>query len=194
MKALVDSGSSLCCIKKSLLQKLCPGLTSFKHSKCSHVKGISSKLIQVDGTIRLTIKIGEQDFEHDSYIFDDIHHSLIIGIDFLQEHKCTLNFAESQFETKSGDRIIGFHSAFKIGLVRLTQTIDLKPMSECLVPMRLSNIADGGVALLEHVKSLENKENGLARTVVRPNKGRAMCRVLNPLSCQKHLQSGTVNG
>ena len=118
----------------------------------------------------------------DGYLMD-IHHSLIIGIVLLT----LLNLKQTLV-------IIGFLSAFKIGLVRLTQSIDMKPMSECLVPIRLSNIADGEVALVEPVNSLENKAIGLARTVVRSNKGRAMCRVLNPFTCQKHLQSGTVIG
>lgn len=194
VKTLVDSGSGLCCIKKSLLEELYPDLLTPRPSKYSHVKGISGTLIEVLGTIKLKIKIGAKVFEHDFHIFDDIHHSFIIGIDFLQRHKCTINFAKSQFETESGDRLIGFISPFKLGLARSTHTFTIEPMSECLLPVRFSNIKDGDIALLEPVQSLSDKNIGLAKTLIKSNKGRGMCRVLNPFPHSQLLKAGTVVG
>lgn len=194
VRTLVDSGSSLCCIKKSLYQQMYPEMTNIKPSKYSFVKGISGKLIEVGGSVDLKITIGGRTCSHAFHIIEDIHHSLIIGIDFLKQHKCTLNFAKSQFETESGDCLISFISPFKIGLARLTKSITIEPMSECLVPVRLSKIENGGVALVETVSSLSDKEVGLARTLVKSNNGRAICRILNPFPSTKHIKAGTVIG
>lgn len=99
IRSLVDSGSSLCCIRKSLLCKIDTSLTIFGTSEHSHVVGVSGKLIEGKGTVTLTLKIGDQQFCQKFHVFDDIHHSLILGVNFLKNHKCKLNFATSMFES-----------------------------------------------------------------------------------------------
>lgn len=194
VRTSVDSGSGVCCIRKSLYQQLYPGKLHLQPSKFPFVKGISGTLIKVDGCTNLQITIGGRSFSHTFYVIDDIHHAFIIGIDFLKQHKCTLNFATSQFESESGDCLVNFISPNKIGLARLAMSVTIEPSSECLVPVRLSQIENGGVALVESVNSLSKEDVGLARTLVKSNYGRTICRLLNPFPTAKYIKAGTVIG
>jgi hypothetical protein len=83
IRSLVDSGSSICCVKQFFLHKIFPNPQPLQKSEFPVVKGISGKLIPVKGSIMLDINIGNAKFTQKFHVFDDIHHDLIIGIDFL---------------------------------------------------------------------------------------------------------------
>lgn len=190
VKALVDSGSDLCCINKSLLKKF--GIMTIDNSVFKQVRGISGKTIHVKGTVNLNIMVGDSSFPQKFHVFDNIHHSLIIGHDFLKTNKCKLNYDTLQFET--GVPSLQSLSTFKVGLARLTGSVTLQPLSETLVPVRLSRIGHDGVGIVEPIQSIFEKNVALARAVVRSDNGRASCKLLNPLPFEVTLKSRMVVG
>ena len=190
IKALVDSGADLCCINKSLLTKL--GLTNYEQTKTTQVRGVSGKIIQVLGTIKLNISIGESQFIQNFHIFDNIHHSLIIGHDFLHQNKCKLDYEKQEFQ--AGIANVHILTTFSTGLARLQYSVVLKPLSETLVPVRLSRIQNNEVALIEPVQSLLKKHVTIARTVVKSNNGKAACKIMNPYPFEVFLCSNVVVG
>ena len=189
-KALVDSGSDICCIHKSLLKNF--GLTTIENSDYMQVRGISGKLIKVQGTVVLNLQIGNASYTHRFYVFDNIHHGLIIGHDFLKDNKCTLNYETLEFNT--GVPSVNCLTSSRIGLARLKGSVTLPPLSETLVPVRLSKLGHGQVSIVEPVQSLVNHNVALARAVIKSHHGKCACKLLNPLPFEVRLKSNVVVG
>ena len=85
----MDSGSSLCCITKSLLNLVDTSLCAFKH-----IIGVSGKGLIVKSTVTLLLEIGDSIISQNYHMFDNIHHKLILGVDFLKKYKCKINYEE----------------------------------------------------------------------------------------------------
>ena len=194
IRSLVDSGSSICCVKQSLLHKIFPTPKPLQKSEFPVVKGVSGKLIPVKGTIMLDLNIGNAKFSQKFHVFDNIHHDLIIGIDFLKKNKCSLDFSTSTLRSDSGIPIVNFVSSLMTGLARLKKTVILQPMSETLVPVKISKVPSNTAVLLEPVQSLLNNQITCARALLKSVNRSSACRVLNPLPVSVTLRSNSVVG
>ena len=100
INCLVDTGYTLSCIKKSLLDTIDQDFIMYGKSDFKKVKGIGGHLIDLKGTATLPIQIGRHLFYQKFYNFDEILHPLLLGIDFLKTKNCTLNFESQTIETE----------------------------------------------------------------------------------------------
>ena len=106
INTLVDTGSNLSCIQKSLLDSLDQDFISYGASEYEKVRGIGGHLINIIGTAIPPPKIGDCIFYQKFYIFDKFLHPLLLGIDFLKMHKCKLSFETKSLDTDSGTPVI----------------------------------------------------------------------------------------
>ena len=197
VNTLVDTGSNLSCIQKSLLDSLDQDFIVYGSSEYEKVKGIGGHLISIIGTATLPLKIGDSVFYQKFYIFDKILHPLLLGIDFLKTHKCTLNFETKSLDTDSGTPVINFieeQTKRVTGLARPVKHTVILPQSETIIPIRISRLPNKETTLFEPLGLLAHKKLAGARTITTVNNGRGLCRILNPLPTPVSLGPSNVIG
>ena len=183
IKCLVDTGSTLSCIQKSLLDTIDSDFIMYGKSDYKKVKGIGGHVIDIKGTATLPIKIGDHIFYQKFYIFDDILHPLLLGIDFLKANNCSLNFENQTLDTEEGMPVINIvQPAFKLGLARPLRQCVIQPNSETVIPIRISKVPHQETVLFEPVNLLTRKKLAGAKSIVKVNNGRGFCKIMNPLS------------
>ena len=97
-RCLVDTGAMISCISKSLLQRI---QQTFKDGQgpvlrpvpFAHAYGVGGEVLDVQGSVILDIRIEDKILSHKFHVFDRIHHSMILGMDFLTEKKCKLDLS-----------------------------------------------------------------------------------------------------
>ena len=195
INTLVDTGSSLSCIQKSLLESLDQDFIIYGRSDYRKVKGIGGNLIDISGTAILPLQIGDHKFYQKFYIFDDILHPLLLGIDFLQANKCTLNFENQTIDTEKGEPVVNIlKPVFNMGLARPVRHTVIQPHSETVFPIRISRVPNQETVMFEPVNLLTKKKLAGAKSIIKVNKGRGFCKVLNPLSSPVTLKPWQVIG
>ena len=155
INTLVDTGSSLSCIKQSLLNALDQDFIVYGKTDYRKVKGIGGHVINITGTATLPIKIGDHIFYQKFYIFDEILHPLLLGIDFLTANNCTLNFENQTIDTEEGEPVINIlKPTFNMGLARPVRHTVIQPHSETVLPIRISRVPNQETVLFEPVNLL----------------------------------------
>lgn len=94
MKALVDTGASISCISMSQLSKL-PSLTNLQKSNISHVRGVGGEVLDVVGCIELKVDIQNCIVLQKFHVFQRLHFSIILGMDFLDNNDVILDFSQN---------------------------------------------------------------------------------------------------
>ena len=195
INTLVDTGSSLSCIHKSLLESLDQDFITYGKSDYRKVKRIGGNLIDISGIAILPLQIGDHKFYQKFYIFDDILHPLLSGIDFLQANKCTLNFENQTIDTEEGEPVVNIlNPIFNMGLARPVRHTVIQPHSETVFPIRISRVPNKETVMFEPVNLLTKKKLAGAKSIIKVNKGRRFCKVLNPLSSPVPLKPWHVIG
>ena len=54
--------------------------------------------IQIKGTVSVLIKIGPKTYEHTFYVLIEAASDCLLGLDFLETHKCDALFSESNMK------------------------------------------------------------------------------------------------
>ena len=191
-KALIDTGADISCMSekffRSLPSKFKP---SYDKPKFNFVSGVGGEKHPILGKVSLNFKIDEYEYNHDFHIFKHLHHHVIIGNDFLVPHKAIVNSGRSlQLENGRHVGLVGIEG--RIGLVRSTKSIVIPAAAEMIVGVRISN-ADGKNVLLESTNSFKRSHNVfVAKTVSKVEKGKSVCRVINPTDVPVTINAGTV--
>ena len=90
--ALCDTGANMSCVSKSFLDK------AFTHNKpkfipsiYTSIKGVGGTIHPVSGSVSLEVKFKTVSLVHDFLVVEDLHHSLILGHDFLDKYMCIVD-------------------------------------------------------------------------------------------------------
>ena len=200
-KCLIDTGASVSCISQSLLNRLKPAQNSnITKSAYNQVFGVGGEILKITGCITLRFKISEQEFEHKFLIFNRLHHSLILGVDFLQRNKCTIDYESNSLTSSTGKPIISFCTTssdlnFNLGLARSVENVTIAPFHAALVPIRLSKVPNNLPVLLEPVVNLASTHSlAGARSVITSVNHRAYFKILNPMPHKANIRKGQVIG
>ncbi|KAK6189780.1 hypothetical protein SNE40_001774 [Patella caerulea] len=82
IKSLIDTGASISCISKSLLDKVLPD-AEISSSDITYISGVGGQTVEVVGNTLLEFQISNTSIIHKFYIFNYIQHDFIIGNDLL---------------------------------------------------------------------------------------------------------------
>ena len=104
-----------------------------------------------------------------------------------------MNFEKCTLQTTSGKPIISFcspstsHTSSHIGLARAASDITIEPHQAARFQICLSRVPNDSIVLFEPVNNLSDKYSlAGARLLIKSNKGRAYCEIMNPMptACQ----------
>lgn len=192
MKALVDTGASISCISMSQLSKL-PSLPKLQKSNISHVRGVGGEILDVVGCIELNVNIQNCIVLQKFHVFQRLHFSIILGMDFLDNNDVILDFSQ-KIITLPNCQTVNFLSSttFDIGIARASKPFTIQPNCITNIPVHLSRVPHNALCLLEPVTSLHHVTS--ARVLLKARKGRGVCQLINHTNIPIHLHPKQIVG
>ena len=168
-------------------------------STYNQVYGVGGEILNIVGCVTLTFTIANREFKQEFHIFNRLHHSIILGVDWLQNNKCKIDYSSNALTSSAGTPLISFCSApefnFNLGLARASEKVTIPPFHACLVPIRLSKVPNNITMLLEPVTNLAST-HFLAgtRSLVTAHNHRAYFKIINPMPTEATIQKAQVIG
>ena len=178
--ALIDSGARLSVLRATLLPRLKLHPSALGHDDPTFLVGANGSRIPVLGKILLPVKLQGLLVPFEFLVAETLTHELLLGHDFLTETKALINYADSS--------ITFYDNMVELKLINNTRNIialvesdcELKPESESLIPVRLTQNISGTDLLLEALPMRENQRFLVAKSLAPIVHGQTFCQVMNP--------------
>ena len=210
-KALIDTGAQISCMSEHIYRK------SFKNyeirpSSLANIVGVCGEVHRILGLITVPFRLDGIVIEHSFYLFEKLHQPVILGMDFLRQHKakidleeCTVSFKSTNYsESRKNNEepsvchiSLGQEPRTCVGLVRTVSSVIVEPHSECTLPVKISFSANSAPlvddsVLLEPTVAL-NQENLIgSKCLSSVDHGFSAYRVLNPTNYPVFLKEDFV--
>jgi len=175
--ALLDTGASISCISLTYFKKVGCTETDLNVSSVTHIVGVGGETHPVLGTANLSVRIGNVLFDHKFYVFSKLHHTLILGTDFMSTNKAHINFHQHTVSFNEGLIHVALVES-NHGLARSLKSCKLAPHQECNIPVVLSRVNPKGLYLLEPIVRTYS-EIVSAKCLVSAHGKKAAIRVVN---------------
>lgn len=189
--ALVDTGADVSCVHSKLLAKLEMSNVEVRSSNIMQITGVGGECHNVKGEITLPLTFGDVTITNTFLIFDNLHHALILGRDFLVENKVEIDFS-SETMTIPGNKPLVCTLHRNLGLVRPLESVVIEPDSSVRLNVSVSRQVSGNSVLLEPTSALANRQLLGARCLVKVHKGCAVMEIMNPTKNKRFLSSQLV--
>lgn len=180
-RALIDSGASISCIQKSVLEKLDQNKNiEIQPSKLSRIIGVGGEQHQVFGQVTLKLNISGLKIDQNFIVLEHLHHSVILGLDFMKDYHVKIDFHKRIMTVMDELVSVSLICDSKFGYVRCMKPVDIPAETEIDIPVRISREYKNDTVLLEPSENLHSVNLVGARCLVTTCKGKAIMRVLNP--------------
>ena len=210
-KALIDTGAQISCMSEHIYRK------SFKNyeirlSSLANIVGVCGEVHRILGLVTVPFRLDGVVLEHTFHLFEKLHQSVILGMDFLRQHKakidleeCTVSFKSTNYgESRENNEepsvchiSLGQEPRTCVGLARTVSSVIIEPHSECTLPVKISFSANSAPlvddsVLLEPTVGL-NQENLVgSKCLSSVDHGSSAYRVLNPTNYPVFLKEDFV--
>lgn len=106
IQALVDSGASVSCLQKSTFDRINKDNSlKVQISTIRNIVGVGGERHAVFGQVELTLNISGLKVDQKFIVIDQLHHPLILGLDFMQTYQVNIDF-HHKLMTIGNDAII----------------------------------------------------------------------------------------
>lgn len=126
------------------------------------------------------MKGNSQDFV--VHVVDGLHHSLILGVDFLCSRNATLQFSSTNImhiPTNTGTVNVCALTTSN-GFARTVGSVIVPSRSESYVQVKVSRHHNGATLLLETADNILSHSLAVAKCLVKVKQGKAVIRFMNP--------------
>ena len=193
IQALVDSGASVSCIQKSTFDKINKdNCLQIQPSPITNIVGVGGERHEVCGQVNLSLKISGLNVHQNFIIISQLHHPLILGLDFMQAYQVRIDFHHKIMTIGNDSVTVALACDSKFGYARCIKSTVISPESEAVIPVKISKTQKNETVLLEPIESLQNINLAGAKCVVTTHKGKAVMRVINPTKCAITLSPNRV--
>ena len=175
----MDSGASVSCIQKASFDKISKTSVQIQPSSIARIVGIGGERHQVLGQAKITLKISGLNVDQNFIIIEQLHHSLILGLGFMQDHNVNIDFHCRVMTLYDHLVAVALTSDSKFGYARSVRQ-EVIPAESELIPVKLSKCAKNEVMLLETVDSLQNINLAGAKCLIANKNNKAVMRLINP--------------
>ena len=179
--ALVDTGANISCVSNSFLSKTNLFNDRLDRSNFSFIKGVTGQKLRVLGKVVLPISFEGDVHKFPVHVIENLHHALIIGIDFMQTNHVTLNFSTNTMsfnDSSTNPTICAIHS--NAGYARSTKKCIIQKQSETVLEIKVSRRTSNDIVLLEPVSNLSDLNISATKTLVELKNARGYIKFLNP--------------
>ena len=99
-KALIDTGAQISCMSEHIYRK------SFKNyeirpSSLANIVGVCGEVHRILGLVTVPFRLDGIVLEHTFHLFEKLHQPVILGMDFLRQHKAKIDLEECTVSFKS---------------------------------------------------------------------------------------------
>lgn len=100
--ALCDTGATISCVGLTFLDKIFPTTKpDIKNCSLKTITGVGGTHHSVQGFVNLDVNFGGLTIGYPFYIVKDLHHSLILGHDFMERHNVNIDYKQNSFTFKT---------------------------------------------------------------------------------------------
>jgi hypothetical protein len=200
VRLLVDSGASFSCITESTFKRIvaCDGNSRLKVAPLTDNIRLSSATgspLHIIGEVMLDIRLQYHLIPQKFLVIRNLHHSGVIGMDFLQDCKAVINLSEQTLHLFDNSIVAPLITARDhANALCLMQTVRIPGHTEAVLPVTLSRHAPyrgHDPAITEAWPGITNRGIGIAKALVQPQNTRTICRILNANSAPQTLRRGT---
>ena len=211
-KALLDTGASISCISEHVYRQSLKNI-EIMPSSLAHIVGVCGEIHRVLGQVTIPFRLDGIALEHTFQLFEKLHQPVILGMDFLRQHKakidleqCTVSFQSSNSSDFGSGKTeepsichisLGPEPKTCIGLVRTVSSVVIEPHAECTLPVKIAlssnscSFVDSAV-LLEPSASLNQEGLVGGKCLSSVDQGCGAYRVLNPTNFPVFLKENFV--
>ena len=141
IQTLVDSGASVSCIQKVTFDKISKNSVQIQPSSIARIVGVGGERHQVLGQAKITLKNSGLNVDQKFIVIEQLHHPLILGLDFMQEHNVNIDFHSRVMTLHDHLVAVALTSDSKFGYARSVRQEVIPAESEITVPDKLSKCA-----------------------------------------------------
>ena len=139
IQALVDSGASVSCLQKAAFDRINKeNAVKVQPSKIRNIVGVGGERHEVHGQVSLTLNISGLLVEQTFIIVEQLHHSLILGLDFLKMYQVVIDFDRKVLIIGNDAIVVALACDSKYGYARCIKTETIPAESEVVIPVKLS--------------------------------------------------------
>ena len=180
--ALVDSGSTISVVHPTMVSDVPRDDQKVYEENPGQIRLADGSLLRTVGTTTVTVGIKDRGnmFSH-AMVVADIESPVVIGLDFLREHKCVLDLARNRLimgnHAQLGKVPLRMPSLYRISVV---ETVDVPPMSEMIIPGKVDGQAHFTLGMVENGDcSLCNGNVAVGKVLINPTLNCIPIRVRN---------------
>ena len=184
VQALIDSGAAVSCISEEFYQYVQSNSQKahLQRSTIHHVKGVSGQSLLVCGEITIPIVLNRLTIHHTFQVIRKLSRPVILGVDFLSQHKTSINWSTHTLEIQGGITEVPLLTHQNKSCLAFTMT-DIKVPSNCevLIPLRLKGITYSKDSfILEPLSSSPTRFGVLGvKCIANINQGKTVYKILN---------------
>lgn len=189
--ALCDTGASVSCISKQFFDKAFPAhKPNINPCNIKSIVGVGGTHHPVLGVVIVNVKFGTLGLSYPFYVVEDLHHSLILGHDFMEAHNVTLDIKGKKMLIQDQVKVCSLRT--NTGYARTVKPIKLPANSEIDIPVKIARVSTNEEVLLEPFSRLANESILGAKCLVRVNKGKSVMRLVNLSESDIYLRGNKV--
>ncbi|CAG2203607.1 unnamed protein product [Mytilus edulis] len=191
--ALVDTGANISVMSKQFFLRTPYSTHKLEPPDITSVIAVNGNHVKVLGKVNISVTIGNRNFRASIYVLPQLHHSLILGVDFLKQTKAKLNFETDTFEIfENNDVVTLSRLTSKQGLAKTSKSNNNSKRSQTLISVAVSHQTHDSTVLLEPLKSLAHKHRILAaKALVKIKHGKAYLSLMNPTDNKVRIKART---
>ena len=196
VQCLVDTGADISAISRHLLNQVAPN-TEIKPSTTSKIVGVCGEVHRVLGQVELDFECQGLHFKQRFQVFEHLHVSILVGLDFMKAYKVTVKFGEVEIAVLSHDN--ASVSSVKVEATPVTndqtcfayttRVVVVPPHSEVLVPVRISGFPSNSVVLIEPKLNLSELNLAGGKNVCKIHNSKGVYRLMNPTNLPVFLSA-----
>ena len=187
VQCLVDTGAEISAMSKHLLNQVAPNAT-IRPSNLSNIVGVCGEVHKVLGQVELPFECEGLQFQQVFQIFEHLHVSLLVGIDFMTANNVTVKFGELEIKVPSNQKTSV--STVKVAATPVmsdqtcfaytTREVIIPPHSEVVVPVRISGFPNNSVILIEPKLNLSDLNLAGGKNICTVKNSKGVYRLMNP--------------
>ena len=144
VEAVCDCGASVSCLSSEIYNELKKTYQIILETCTRSLRAANGLPIDVEGTIRVPVYLGNKLFHHEFRVLKKSEADCLLGLDFLERHKCDPLFSRMELKLDSTHSVPLYHKNFEIDhnaifRVVATETINIPAGHATILPAHIPN-------------------------------------------------------
>ena len=192
--ALIDTRSTVSVVHPSVLAKIPSDVEVHLRDRSGRIRLADGSETESLGTVQLRVPLGTgKDMWTHEWIVAEIESPVVLGVDFLQMHQCTLDVGTARLTVGSDVHVCWYMASMpQVFRIRMAETVVIPGLSEMIVPGEAGEMSHVTRATVEgNCQELCEGNVMVAHTLLNPSLGTLPVRVMNLSSEPQRLHAGT---